>query len=489
MKKIPLRILTTAVLCFPGLASAQIVINEFQYADAGTDDREFVELFNPGADPIDISGWILGGVDPAGANTATTIPASTVIAAGGYYVIGQTGVKNVNQVVGSIFENDNETLELRNGATLIDALAYETNKGVAFASGVSTQVGPGIFGNFSTSDLAGTPLNTSISFGRFVDGRDTNNNGRDFGMRPSTPGSTNSLGGLMLSYQPADPSGAVTGSGLASTVGSFVNTVVIEPGIVSSANPNVIAAPMAGVTKAYTAWDPSGGGNGVTSTAVFGSMQSSFVLQAYFDTRALPVQTNAAAVEFKGSEITMYGIGSGDPLTNLTDLTGTIGLTAGTLPVTDTANGFTGYAWIYEKAGTGPTSTGGSAASNLLHLVNANDGGDAGVGGNTPLDWSILASYDLGTSSDGAWYQLGIDIALDGAGIATFNGQTTLFTAAGLNSGAFNVGYRENLQVGADGTPDSLMRPATFTIVPEACTLGLLALGIAPLLRRRRTQR
>ena len=488
MKNIPLPILTTAVLCFPGLASAQIVINEFQYDDAGTDDREFVELFNPGTDPIDISGWILGGLDPAGANTATTIPASTVIAAGGYYVIGQTGVKNVNQVVTSIFENDNETLELRNGATLVDALAYETNKGVAFASGVSAQVGPGIFGNLATTDLAGTPLNTTVSLGRFVDGRDTNNNGRDFGLRPSTPGSTNAVGGLMISYQPANPSAAATGSGLASTVGSFVNAAVIEPGIVSSANPNAIAAPMGGITKAYTAWDPSGGGNGVTSTAVFGSMQSSFVLQAYFDTRALSVQSNAAAVEFKGSEITMYGIGSGDAFTNLTDLTGAIGLTAGTLPVTDTANGFTGYAWIYEKAGIGP-GVGGSAASNLLHLVNANDGGDAGLGGNTPLDWSILASYDLGTSSDGAWYQLGIDIALDGTGIATFNGQTTSFTATGLNSGAFNVGYRENLQAGADGTPDSLMRPATFTIVPEAGTLGLLTLGIAPLLRRRRTQR
>ena len=163
-------------------------------------------------------------------------------------------------------------------------------------------------------------------------------------------------------------------------------------------------------------------------------------------------------------------------------------MTAGTLPVTDTANGFTGYAWIYEKAGIGP-GVGGSAASNLLHLVNANDGGDAGLGGNTPLDWSVLASYDLGTSSDGGWYELGINIALDGTGIATFNGQTTLFTATGLNSGAFNIGYRENLQLGADGTPDSLMRPATFTFVPEAGILGLLTLGIAPLLRRRRTQR
>ena len=74
----------------------------------------------------------------------------------------------------------------------MDALIYESNKGIAgnlTGSGLPAETGPGSFGNNGTTpDLAGN--NTTVSLGRFVNGRDTNNNGRDFGMRPSTPGTS-----------------------------------------------------------------------------------------------------------------------------------------------------------------------------------------------------------------------------------------------------------------------------------------------------------
>lgn len=470
----------------PQIGTAQIVINEFQYDDAGTDDREFIELFNPTANSVDISGWILTGRDATTINPTATIPAGTIIAPGGFYVLGNANVLNVNQVIAVNFlENDNETIELTNGGVVIDALAYETNKGVGFAAPVASEVGPGIFGNSQGGvDLPGPPLNTTVSLGRFVDGRDTNNNGRDFGLRPSTPGTTNAPGGRVTTFQLRDPSPLATGTALDQTAGSFVNALVIEPGTVSTANPNAIAAPNGGFTKAYTAWDPSGGGNGITSNAVFDTNQAKFTIQAYFDTRALPVQSNASGVEFKGSEVTIYGIGSGDALTNLTDLTGAVGLGAGTLPVADTANGFTGFAWVYEKVGVAPG--GGTPASHMLHLVDANDGGDSSAGGNTPLDWTILASYSLPTTSSGDWYELSIDLRSDGTGTGIFAGQQTLFSTNGFHSGAFNVGYRENLQIGADGTPDALLRPATFAPVPEPATAVLWSMGMLALLRRRR---
>jgi hypothetical protein len=473
------------VIGFASISRGQVVINEFVYDDTGTaDDREFIELYNSGASPVDISGWTLGGRDPGGANSSVAITAGTVLNPGAYYVVGNTGTLNANQTVsGGFLENDNETIELLNGATLVDAVAYETNKGVVFAAPVSAQVGPGVFSNSQGIDLVATPLNASVSIGRFVDGRDSNNNGRDFGMRPSTPGTANNTG-FMSIYAPPDPTGQTVGTDVTGLTGSFVNARFINPTVADANNPNVIIdSPTPG--RAIVAWDSSGGGNGVTSNQVFNTKQSGFNITAYLETADMPQNFNNAAppVNFLGSEITLYGIGSGDALTNLTDLTGALGLGSVALPAAESANGFTGYAWLYERT----AQNGATPPSEKLHLVNANDGGDSDAGGNTALDWTILQTVDLSSIASG-WFDLSILIDAAGNGIATFNGQTFNFTAdAGFDGAAFNVGYRENLQLGADVTPDALMRPPTFTVaVPEPASLALLGLGSLALLTRRR---
>ena len=472
----------------PAVASANVTINEVLFDDSGTDDREFIELFNAGSTTIDISGWTVGGRDLTTTNPTATIPSGTTLAPGAYYVLGNTGVLNVNQVVAANFlENDNETVELRDGTSaLIDAMAVETNKGTTFYSGIpelQAQIGPGFFGNHSGSDLAGTPLNASVSIGRFVNGRDTNNNGRDFGLRPATPGTSNSPGGFMTAYQPADPAPLALGASPADTAGSFVNARVIDPTVADANNPNVISAPNGPGSKAYVAWDPSGGGNGITTTSVFNTSVASFTIRAYLETADLPVQFNSSNVQFKGSEITLYGIGSGDALTNLTDVTGAVGLSTATLPAAESGNGFTGYAWLYERVG---TDAGGSPVSELLHLVDANDGGDSDLDGNTPMDWVVLKTYDLSMTSSG-WFDLSISLDGAGNGTASFNGDVTLFSVAPeFHSGAFNVGYRENLQQGGDGTPDALLRPATYTIIPEPRAMALAAAGLLMVGRRRR---
>ena len=45
-------------------STAPVVVNEFSYDDGGTDDREYIELFNRTALPIDISGWVVDCGDP-----------------------------------------------------------------------------------------------------------------------------------------------------------------------------------------------------------------------------------------------------------------------------------------------------------------------------------------------------------------------------------------------------------------------------------------
>jgi hypothetical protein len=248
---------------------------------------------------------------------------------------------------------------------------------------------------------------------------------------------------------------------------------VINPGVADANNPNVIPSPPGSPNRAIIAWDSSGGGNAVTPTETFSTAQSKFDIFAYFDTRDFPQQSNAAGTLFRGSEISVYGIGSTEALNNLTDISGQVG-------VPDPSNGTTGVAWIYEKVAApnpndppGPTNL----VSEKLYLVDAGDGGDSGQGGTLPFDWTILATVDLSSTPSG-WYRLGIDINSAGAGVARFNNQTFNFTTA-LHSGAFGVAYRENLQLAADGTPDAIMRPPTFARVPEPAAGLLVAMAMA----------
>lgn len=482
------RIMNCAAICAlffaPVAARAAVIINEVAYDDTGAaDDREFVELYNNGVSAVDISGWILIGRDVSTVNPTTTVPAATSLPAGGYYVFGNANVLNANQTIAVNFlENDNESVEIRDAASVLqDALIYESNKGMAgnlAGSGLPAEVGPGYFGNSQTIDVnVSAPLLGSVSIGRFVDGRDTNNNGRDFGMRPSTPGTSNTSAGLMTLYSPPDPTGQTVGTDVAGLTGSFVNAKYIDPTVADANNPNAIpVAPITG-NRAIIAWDSSGGGNDVTSNQTFSTTQGAFSIYAYLNTSPLPQQTSSAAANIFGSELTAYGIGGGDPLLNLTDLGGNVPITAATLPAADTANGLSGVSWVYERTAV----NGATAATAFLYLVDANDGGDADLGGNTPLDWTILQAIDIsGLGSN--WFTLGINIDPFGNGVATFNGNNYAFTTStNLHSSAFNVGYRENLNLLTDTTPDALMRPATFTIVPEPTGLALLVFGLVSL--------
>ena len=479
------RFLTLVALCAVVLSSipvrAAIIINEVVYDDGGGDDREYVELYNSGVSAVDISGWIIRNSDtvapPGDNNTDYTISPATSIAAGGFFVIGNPGVLNVNQTfpTTTALENDNEGIELLDASSVVqDTLITERNKGpVAIPAAEG-----GYFGNMSNTDAAGTPLNAQVSLGRFVDGRDTNSNGRDFGMRPSTPGTANNTG-FVTTFVPTNPIGQTVGATVPGlNASNFVSARFIDPTLADANNPNAIAASPSTGNRAIVAWDSSGGGNAVTSNVVFNTTQSGFNLYAYLDTGDLPQQFNATNVNFLGSEVTIYSIGSGDfngtGAADLTDLAGNVGLAAGTLPASDNFNGTTGIAWVYERT----AANGATPATQNLYLVDANDGGDSTAGGNTAMDWTILQAIDISSLASN-WFELSINIDAAGIGVARFNGTDYNFvTSTALHSAAFNVSYRENLQQGADGTPDAMMRPATFSPVPEPASFALVILGL-----------
>lgn len=459
-----------------GEARGQIVINEFQYDDVGTDDREFVELFNSGPVPVDIGNWQLRSNDPLGANPTQTIPAGTMLSSGGFWVFGNIDVLNANQELpANSLENEVESLELYDAANALrDAVIYEANKGASTVAGfadIQAQVGGGYWPNHQAVDAnLSPPLVPTVSVGRHFDGRDSNNNGRDFSLKKATPGAPNNPDGVITQYTPPNVDAVPDGELVAGFAGSFVSARAFTPGIADlNLNPNVIPAPP-GSSKAIIAWDNAGGGNGVISTAAFDS-GGRFDLQFYLDTTDLP------ATSPRSAEQTFFGIGGGDALTNLADLSGMV-FSGGT---TATANGISGIAWYYEKVA--ESFDGAGDRSEKLYLVDADDGGEANIN-NAGFDWTTLAVFDLAQTPSG-WYELSLAVSPDGAISARFANQTRNFPAGTTRSGLtgeFHVDYRENVP----GIPDYL-RPATFAAIPEpgAGVFCLLA-GMGGVGRRRR---
>lgn len=468
-------------LLMSSLANAQVVINEFQYDDGGTDDREFVELFNSGASAVDISGWTVGGHDGAAAqnNPMATVPGATgsgttMLAAGDYYVIGLAGVPNLDLTVAtaSLFENEGETIELFDGAfdasNLVDGVVYEAF-GVgsagpgALSAGMLAQVNGGpLWGPYNVPD-AGAGL-TTLTASRYADGRDTNNNGRDFGLRLPTPGASNNSA-TMTSYIAPDPDPLNDGDPLPGATGVFVGLRAMTPSVaVAGLNPNAITATIpGGHTKAIVGWDGAGGGNAIVTNALFAGGAQKFDITAYLDSEDTPGSTNATGVPFQTSEVTFYGLG-GSIDANIGGGAGGLSSVSGLIAHSNnSAVGLTGVAWYYEKIGTG--------ASEKLYLVDAGDGGNenTAAGNATADEWIVLATIDLATEGPGAstWHRLAIEIDAAGNGVARYDDQTFNFTTAAGQFGTFNVGYRENAQDGAILVPDYL-RPPTFVQTPPS---------------------
>ncbi|HEX3599916.1 MAG TPA: lamin tail domain-containing protein, partial [Lacipirellulaceae bacterium] len=344
----------------------QVVINEivedeqdFESTDV-TDNREFIELYNAGSTAVNVGGytmnyWLLGtSATTPGSYFAShdTIPSGTTLAPHAFYVIGADSVPNVNQPLGSnidLFPNLNTIFELRSGPNvtdpLVDAVGLDTFRTpellnatqeqldqMAHGQTVSATARGGIWGQIESDDAIAP--NVPLSIGRYLDGRDTNDNGRDFGMLPVTPGASNNLPQHAVHVVPNVDSmniGDVLGT---QYYASFKLPRVIDPMVVDSAgndggavalNPKqILRSPQGG--NAIVAYDETGGGNAVYSKEYV----NKFDLYAYIDTSAL--NTNQTTTQ---NEETIYGLGTTDPFFATSDSTGL-------LASTSTANGSTG---------------------------------------------------------------------------------------------------------------------------------------------------
>ncbi len=164
MKNIAKKILLTITILFlPSLLHAQIIITEIMYDLSGSDtDREWVEIYNSGSEPINILTGTSKGSWRFVINSAHTLnlfQGDETIGSGEYAIISKKGEQFLSewQYAGTIFSsaislpNTTATLSIRDGdGNTLDQVSYSSDQG-ANGDGLSLQKSE------SGSWFAGTP--------------------------------------------------------------------------------------------------------------------------------------------------------------------------------------------------------------------------------------------------------------------------------------------------------------------------------------------
>ncbi|MBU0616080.1 MAG: lamin tail domain-containing protein, partial [Planctomycetes bacterium] len=433
-----------------------VYVNEFNYDDSlEPDDHAFVELYNARDEAVDIGDWVIQvgdyieGQDPPGVYYQVFIPPGTTIAAHGYWTVGMSAVADWPGAVVDLIDdnlrldNGENYVALRLAGALVDAIAWEMNKSFTLIpADIYTQIGTGIWGNHVNWDntnienYEGPPTSQS----RFLDGLDTDENGRDVGIQPATPGYSNNQPDLTPYFQ--NGSSLIALDPVPGWAFSYKPLIAFDPSVVDSGgvgglpmNPSVIP-PSPDEGLALLTWDEVGGGN----VAYMGQLaKEDFTLETYI---YIP-----PAFTPEGYEETKIGVrGSADGVHNF-----------------DWYNGATGVCWLLQHGATWQT----------LFLLDENDGDDGNSG--DPICATIIGTIDIGTDAGlTGWQRLLLETSGDTV-LGIFGGtygsreDGIQFTATHEcpGPGGVYISYREAVP----GTATA--RPATFDAFsltsPSAC--------------------
>nr|WP_240359303.1 lamin tail domain-containing protein [Pyxidicoccus trucidator] len=207
----------------PPPAGAALVINEVDYDTVGTDNAEYIEIYNRGGAAADLTDVVLVLVNgdaaaaqprreylkfPLSAVTDAAGTATTSLPAGGYIIAASTtyftatpppaGVLRL--VIGAGATGTGQTDIIQNGSgdgvglvqnttgTLIDSVFYEPgaqNPQFTIATGAGDRLLNFLEGTRTSASDSNT---VAGSLQRVPNGGDTNNNDYDFAFLPSTPG-------------------------------------------------------------------------------------------------------------------------------------------------------------------------------------------------------------------------------------------------------------------------------------------------------------
>ncbi|MFT3885724.1 MAG: lamin tail domain-containing protein [Flavobacteriales bacterium] len=178
------RSLPAAFLLLATTANAQLVINEVDYDQPGTDSAEFLELKNTGstAYPMGNVSVVLvnGSSGTPSVYASITSPDWPALAGGGYFTLCPSGCDARLQAASNAIQNgpsDAIALLDLSDSTIIDVLAYEGDV-AGYMEGHGTTIGD-------------DNVSVGRSLGRWPDGADTDDNAADFALMCITPGAAN----------------------------------------------------------------------------------------------------------------------------------------------------------------------------------------------------------------------------------------------------------------------------------------------------------
>ncbi|MBN1549914.1 lamin tail domain-containing protein, partial [bacterium] len=159
-------------------------INEIHVNPDGQDLGCYIELYYPGSHRISLDGYTLVGINGYDNTEYNIVPLTGEVMAGDYFVIAQDdSVANADLIDVNInYQNGPDSIQLRAGSTVVDAIGYGTFLPEEFFAGEGDPV-----------DYP-NPTN-NLSLNRIPDGTDTDNNFDDFVLGILTPGEQNQPAG------------------------------------------------------------------------------------------------------------------------------------------------------------------------------------------------------------------------------------------------------------------------------------------------------
>ena len=404
------------------------VINEFRYNNI---NQEYVEIYGPaGAFP---AGMQLRFFNKTNGSVSSTINLTGTIpndgGGYGYWVIGDSGVANVDQTfspsaVQNIPNTQPGAMQLFNNTSgnVYDSVVYQAWGGLGDlirrqTLGVTNNGYPWIGAVSSGANNSGQ----TYTIGRYPDGKNTFINGNDFSAMPSTPGAVN---GNSVSVGTT-----IDFSTIPTRAFQTYNTFTVYNPVSAS----LPASPSGG--NAYRCVDTTGGGvMAMIGDASLGANSTGYLVSGEIYIPGLSADTNAIAIGICGRQGSNFFTSTKTALDN---------------------SGYeSGYWLIYEnRAGVNLNDGLTDHATTFKFVYAHNDNVDTTM-------VTLLASVNIsstGVATSGAWSSFNFTINPGSNLLEARINNVVIYSGAipagGPISGGFQVGFREN-HTGAPGAKE-----------------------------------